>query len=62
MRAAKERKRLANPPEREPVMVRHYPLEWAVRDTRTGEVVWMPLKSARDVARRVAVVLRYYSP
>ena len=32
MRAAKERKRLANPVEREPKMVRWFPLELGVRD------------------------------
>ena len=62
MRAAKERKRLANPVEREPVMQRYHPLEWAVRDKRNGDVVWMPLRSVREVSRKVAVVLKYYLP
>ncbi len=60
MRAAKERKRLANPVEREPKLVRWFPLEFGVRDKRTGETVWMDLRSTRDVAKRVAVLLKYY--
>ena len=60
MRAAKERKRLENPPEREPKLVRWFPLEFGVRDKRTGETVWMDLRSTRDVAKRVAVVVKYY--
>lgn len=62
MRAAKERKRLANPPEYEPKMIRWFPLEFGVRDKVTGETVWMDLRSTRDVAKRVAVVLKYYQP
>lgn len=62
MRAAKARKRLANPPERKPKLVRWYALEFGVRDKVTGETVWMDLRSTRDVAKRVAVVLKYYQP
>lgn len=60
MRAAKERKRLANPPEHEPKMVRWFPLEFGVRDKRTGETVWMDLRSTRDVAKRITVLLKHY--
>ena len=62
MRAAKERKRLENDTEREPRMERTTFLSWAVRDDLTGHVEWLPLKSARDVVRRVAVLLRHYQP
>lgn len=60
MRAAKERKRLEYPVELEPKLVRWYPLEFGVRDKRNGETVWMDLKSTRDVAKRIAVLLKYY--
>ena len=60
MRAAKERKRLANPVEREPRRERFYPLELGVRDTRSGEMAWVPFRSVRDAARRLAVVRREY--
>lgn len=65
MRAAKERKRLANGPrEEEPrmIMARHPHISWAMRDDLSGEVVWMEFKSVRDMARRISVVARYYSP
>jgi hypothetical protein len=61
MRAAKERKRLANPIEREPKLVRWYPLEFGMRDKRNGETVWMDLRSTRDAAKRIAVLLKYYA-
>jgi hypothetical protein len=62
MRAAKERKRLENPPEHEPRMEQTTGLSWAVRDDITGHVEWLALKSARDVFRRVTVLLKYYRP
>ena len=62
MRAAKERKRLDNPPEHEPRMVRTTCLSWAVRDDLTGHVEWLPLKSARDTFRRVTVLLKFFNP
>jgi len=61
MRAAKERKRLEFPVEREPVMIRHFPLQLGVRDKRTGEVAWTDLRSIRDATRRLAIVLKYYT-
>lgn len=60
MRAAKERKRLANPVEREPKMVRWFQLEIGVRDKRTGEVAWHDFRSVRDAAKRLAMVQRFY--
>ena len=60
MRAAKERKRLANPVEREPKFLRWFPLEIGVRDKRTGEVAWHDFKSVRDATKRLAVVQRFY--
>jgi len=62
MRAAKERKRLENPPEHEPKMERTTCLSWAVRDDLTGHVEWLPIKSARDVFRRITILLRHYQP
>ena len=65
MRAAKERKRLERGPiEEEPKLQRvRYPhLSWAMRDDLSGEVVWMELKSIRDMSRRAGVVARYYQP
>lgn len=62
MRAVKERKRLANPPEHEPRMIPTTGLSWAVRDDLTGHVEWFPLKSARDVFRRITILLRHYQP
>jgi hypothetical protein len=51
MRAAKDRKRLANPVEREPRMQPFHPLELGLRDTRSGEVAWVPFRSVRDSAQ-----------
>lgn len=67
MRAAKERKRLARDPGdySEPPhggIVRHPNLSWAMRDDRTGETVWMPFTSVRDMTRRASTVARYYQP
>lgn len=52
------------PREDEPHMkvVRHPFLSWAMRDDLSGEVVWMPLLSVRDMARRAGMVARYYHP
>jgi len=62
MRAAKARKRLANPPEHEPKMVPWYPLELGIRDKISGETCWIDLKSCRDAAKRIAVILKFYTP
>jgi len=65
MRAAKERKRIARGPVDEPPkmkVVRHPFLSWAVRDDLSGEVCWMPMVSARDVYRRISVLLKFYQP
>jgi hypothetical protein len=65
MRAAKERKRLERGPvEHEPRMlvVRHPHLSWAMRDELSGDVVWMDFKSVRDMAKRAAMVARFYQP
>lgn len=59
MRAAKERKRLENPPEREPKLVRWFPLELGVRDKRNGETAWIDLRSVRDAAKRLRVILKF---
>lgn len=63
MRAAKECKRLARGPrEGEPKMARWFPLEFGVRDKRNGDTtVWTDLKSTRDVAKRIAVLLKHYT-
>ncbi len=60
MRAAKERKRLANPVEREPRMARWFPLELGLRDKRTQQTAWVDFRSVRDAAKRLAVVQRFY--
>lgn len=58
---ARERKRIQNPRQREPELIRFYPLEFAVRDKRTGEQSrWIDVRSARDVARRIGMLLRFY--
>ena len=62
MRAAKERKRLANPIEREPKLVPWHPLELGVRDKASGEVGWVDFKSLRDAMRRLADVRKFYAP
>ena len=63
MRAAKERKRLANPPpEPEPKLVPWFPLELGLRDKLTGEVAWVDFKSLRDATRRLAIVQKLYRP
>lgn len=66
MRAAKERLRLqrgaAGLLEREPKMERWFPLELGLRDKISGEVAWTDLRSIRDSARRIAVVLKFYQP
>lgn len=65
LRAAKERKRLANgPPDDEPRrrVVRHPFLSWAMRDDLSGDVVWLEFKSVRDMTRRARVVAKYYQP
>lgn len=61
MRAAKERKRLANPQDHEPKFERWFPLELGLRDKVTGEVAWLDFKSIRDAARRLSVVTKFYS-
>ena len=62
MRAAKARKRLANPIEREPRMERWFPIELGIRDKVSGETAWTDLRSIRDAVRRLSVVLRNYAP
>ena len=62
MRAAKERKRLANPVDREPKWERWFPLELGVRDKRSGEVAWVELRSVRDATRRISAVVKFYQP
>lgn len=62
MREAKERKRLERGPRDEDLkMVRWFPLEFGVRDKRNEDTVWMDLKSTRDVAKRIAVLLKHYT-
>jgi len=56
MRDAKERKRLANPVEREPEYVRYYPLQIGIRNKHTGETAWTDFKSVRDAAKRLTVI------
>ena len=64
MRAAKTQLRLergqAGLLEREPKMQRWFTLELGLRDKASGEVAWTDLRSIRDSARRIAVVLKFY--
>src|ERR1043165_8695967 len=64
MRAAKARIRqeriAAGLLDPDPKMERWIPLELGVRDKATGEVCWTDLRSVRDAARRLAVVLKFY--
>ena len=61
MRAAKARKRLADPIEREPKLVRFYSLQLGVRDKRNGDTAWTDFKSLRDAVRRLSVIQKFYS-
>jgi len=64
MRAAKARKHeqaIADGWEPEPKMVRAFPLELGVRDTRNGDVAWVPFRSVRDAARRLTMVQKHYA-
>ena len=61
-RAAKKRKReeaIAAGWRPEPKMERAYRFELGVRDSVTGEVAFVPLKSVRDAARRLSLVLKF---
>lgn len=60
--AAKARLREANPIEHEPEMVPFLPLQFGVRDKLSGDEAWVDLRSCRDAAKRIAVILRYYEP
>ena len=45
--------------EREPKLTRAYPLEFGVRRFNGSEECWTPLKSVRDAAKRLRLVLKY---
>ena len=60
MRAAKERKRHANPVEREPERVRYYPLQLGIRNKLTGETAWVDFRSVRNAAKRLSVIQKHY--
>jgi len=59
MRAAKERKRLANPIEREPQMEKWFRFEFAVRDKLNGETAWHDLVSVRHAATALGLILKF---
>jgi len=59
LRAAKERKRLENPTEHEPMMERFYRFEFAVKDKLTGETAWHDLVSVRHAAKAVGLILKF---
>jgi hypothetical protein len=59
-KARKHRERIAAGWTPEPKMVRWFPLELGVRDKRTGETAWVDLRSVRDAAKRLRIVLKYY--
>lgn len=67
MRAAKARRRAeriasgtmpVRPSRRRPAPL----LELGLRDTRSGEIAWVPFRSLRDAMRRLTVVRRWYRP
>lgn len=61
MRAAKERKRLENPPpEPEPKMQRWYRFEFGVRDKVTGQTEFVDLRSVRHAAKALGLILNFY--
>ena len=62
MRAAKARKRMENPVQREPRMERWYPLEIGVRDKTSGAVGWVDFRSVRDAVHRLGAVAKWYVP
>lgn len=47
--------------ESEPKMERYFPLEFGVRDKRTGETAWHDLVSIRHAAKALALVRRHCS-
>ena len=52
---------MENPPERGPKFTRKIDwLEFGVRDTRSGVVVWEKFVSLRDTLRRLAALVRGY--
>ena len=57
---ARERKRIANPIEREPKLLRYCPLELGVRNKHTGETAWTDFKSVRDATRRLTIIQKFY--
>jgi hypothetical protein len=63
MREAKDRKRLANPTEREPRMLPFHRLEIIVRDKLNEfEIGSFDFTSVRDATRRLTMVRRFYLP
>ena len=61
MRAAKERKRLANATEREPQMIKWHRFEFGIRDKITGEVGWHDLVSGRHATKAIGLILKHYA-
>ncbi len=59
MRAAKERKRLAHPVEREPKLARFHRFEFGVRDRITGEVAFTTLRSVRQASTALGLILKH---
>jgi len=58
MRAAKARKRLDNPVEREPRMERWYRFEVGVREKGTGKAEWVELRSLRQAVGWLGAKMR----
>jgi hypothetical protein len=59
-RDAKAAKRMSGPAPEPKRGERVYPLQLGVRNKATGETAWTDLRSVRDAAKRLAVVLKYY--
>lgn len=46
-------------PEPEPKKERWFPLEFGVRDKRTGETAWTDLRSVRHAAKALGLILKF---
>ena len=59
MRAAKARKRLEQPAQREPLLQRYYRFEYGVRDKTTGQTERRDLVSVRQAAKAIGLILKF---
>ncbi len=57
--AARAKIRMENPPEYPEKLERYYPLEFGVRNKRTGETCFVDLKSVRHAAKALSLILKF---